>query len=159
MQNTSKLPGVKSIQCLLCSKVTINVGNMKQHFEVHHYRRTYSCDVCNKTCKTKNCLFVHKKTYGHNTSTQPKLWLRFSWITCQALINKLFRWTWLWRICESKLPDSRQMQCLLCNKITIHIGNMKQHFEVNHYHRTYNCEVCMKSFKTKKWRWLSKKEI
>ena len=106
MQNTSKLPGVKSIQCLLCSKVTINVGNMKQHFEVHHYRRTYSCDVCNKTCKTKNCLFVHKKTYGHNTSTQPKLWSRFSWITFLALINKLFRWTWLWRICESKLSQT-----------------------------------------------------
>jgi len=73
MQNTSKLPGVKSIQCLICNKVTINVGNMKQHFEVHHFHRTYTCDVCNKTCKTKNCLFVHKKTYGHNTSTKPSL--------------------------------------------------------------------------------------
>jgi len=71
-QNISKLPGTKHIQCLLCSKITINIGNMKQHFEVHHYRRTYTCDVCNKMCKTKNCLFVHKKTYGHNTSTSAK---------------------------------------------------------------------------------------
>jgi len=48
-----------------------------------------------------------------------------------------------------KLPDSRQVECLLCNKITIHIGNMKQHFEVNHYHRTYQCDLCLKNFKTK----------
>eukprot|EP00092_Neocalanus_flemingeri_P012672 GFUD01013656.1.p1 GENE.GFUD01013656.1~~GFUD01013656.1.p1 ORF type:complete len:326 (+),score=77.09 GFUD01013656.1:43-1020(+) len=48
-----------------------------------------------------------------------------------------------------KRPDSRQVECLLCNKITIHIGNMKQHFEVNHFHRTYKCEVCLKNFKTR----------
>jgi len=66
-QNSSKVPGTKSIQCLLCSKVTLHVGNMKQHFEVHHYHRSYTCDVCMKNFKTKNCLAVHKKNQGHNS--------------------------------------------------------------------------------------------
>ena len=64
-QNTSKLPGGKGIQCLLCSKVTIHAGNMKQHFEVHHYQRTYRCEVCQKFFKTKNSLDCHKKGQGH----------------------------------------------------------------------------------------------
>jgi len=68
-QNSSKVPGTKSIQCLLCSKVTLHVGNMKQHFEVHHYHRSYTCDVCLKNFKTKNCLAVHKKNQGHNSYT------------------------------------------------------------------------------------------
>jgi len=65
-QNTQKhTGGAKSIQCLLCSKVTIHVGNMKQHFEVHHFRRFYKCPVCHRDCKTRNCLSVHRKNYGH----------------------------------------------------------------------------------------------
>jgi len=64
--NTQKhAGGAKSIQCLLCSKVTIHVGNMKQHFEVHHFRRFYKCPVCHRDCKTRNCLSVHRKNYGH----------------------------------------------------------------------------------------------
>eukprot|EP00092_Neocalanus_flemingeri_P035932 GFUD01039124.1.p1 GENE.GFUD01039124.1~~GFUD01039124.1.p1 ORF type:complete len:307 (-),score=76.67 GFUD01039124.1:95-1015(-) len=66
-QNTAKLPGGKGIQCLLCSKVTIHAGNMKQHFEVHHYQRTYKCEICQKFFKTKNSLDCHKKSQGHYT--------------------------------------------------------------------------------------------
>ena len=64
-QNTTKQSGTKSIQCLMCSKVTSHVGNMKQHFEVHHYRRAYKCPVCLKDCKTRNCLSVHRRNYQH----------------------------------------------------------------------------------------------
>ena len=66
LKNTRKQQeGRKCIECLLCNKVTIHVGNMKQHFEVHHYRRVYNCPVCKRNCKTKNCLSVHRKNYGH----------------------------------------------------------------------------------------------
>ena len=68
-QNTSKLPGGKGIQCLLCTKVTIHAGNMKQHFEVHHYQRTYKCEICQKLFKTKNSLDCHKKGQGHYISS------------------------------------------------------------------------------------------
>jgi hypothetical protein len=64
-KNTKKQSGLKSVECLLCNKVTSHVGNMKQHFEVYHYRRIYTCPVCNNVCKTRNCLSVHRKTYGH----------------------------------------------------------------------------------------------
>ena len=66
-QNSCKLQENKSIQCLLCNKITLHVGNMKQHFEVHHYHRSYKCEVCLKNFKTKNCLAVHKKNHGHNS--------------------------------------------------------------------------------------------
>ena len=51
----------KRVQCLLCDKITTHVGNMKQHFEVHHYHRQYKCDVCQKNFKTKNSHDIHKK--------------------------------------------------------------------------------------------------
>lgn len=64
-ENSSKVPGTRSLQCLICQKVTIHIGNMKQHFEVHHYHRSYKCNVCQRNFKTKNSLDVHKKTQGH----------------------------------------------------------------------------------------------
>jgi len=64
-ENSAKLPGSRSLQCLICQKVTLHIGNMKQHFEVHHYHRSYKCCVCEKIFKTKNSLDVHKKTQNH----------------------------------------------------------------------------------------------
>jgi len=64
-ENSTKVPGTRSLQCLICQKVTIHIGNMKQHFEVHHYHRSYKCNVCFRNFKTKNSLDVHKKTQGH----------------------------------------------------------------------------------------------
>jgi len=64
-ENSSKVPGTRSLQCHLCQKVTIHIGNMKQHFEVHHYHRSYKCNICQRNFKTKNSLDVHKKTQGH----------------------------------------------------------------------------------------------
>lgn len=59
-QNTEKHNG--SVRCLICGKVTIMVGNMKQHFEVHHFQREFSCDFCGKVFKTRNSLCVHKRS-------------------------------------------------------------------------------------------------
>jgi len=47
------------------------------------------------------------------------------------------------------MGQEKRVQCLLCDKITAHVGNMKQHFEVYHFHRQYKCDTCQKNFKTK----------
>ena len=41
------------------------------------------------------------------------------------------------------------VKCLICGKMTIHNGNMMQHFEVSHYRRQYMCDFCQKVCKTK----------
>ena len=72
-QNSSKLDlgHAKRVQCLLCDKITTHVGNMKQHFEVHHFQRQYNCEVCQKNFKTKNSLDFHKKNQ-HGASSGSK---------------------------------------------------------------------------------------
>jgi hypothetical protein len=54
--------GAGGVKCLICGKVTLHTGNMRQHFEVYHYRRQYTCEFCQRVCKTKNSLDVHRKT-------------------------------------------------------------------------------------------------
>jgi len=66
-KNSSKVPDSQGtgMQCHLCNKITTHIGNMKQHFEVHHYNRAYKCEVCMKDFRTKNSLDVHKRRHGH----------------------------------------------------------------------------------------------
>ena len=64
-QNTSRVPGTTNIQCHFCSKITIHVGNMKQHFDSNHYHGDYKCDTCQKNFKTKKSLLKHQKNLGH----------------------------------------------------------------------------------------------
>merc|ERR1712096_40346 len=66
-KNSSKVTESQGngMQCHLCNKITTHIGNMKQHFEVHHYNRSYKCEVCMKDFRTKNSLDVHKRRHGH----------------------------------------------------------------------------------------------
>jgi len=66
-QNSSKVQDHQGtgMQCHLCNKITTHIGNMKQHFEVHHCNRAYKCGVCMKDFRTKNSLDVHKRRHGH----------------------------------------------------------------------------------------------
>jgi len=67
-QNCSKVPeeqGGNGLLCHICNKITAHIGNMKQHFEVHHCNRSYKCQVCMKEFRTKNSLDTHKRRHGH----------------------------------------------------------------------------------------------
>jgi len=46
--------------CFLCGKVTAHIGNMRQHFESHHFSLgAIQCEVCEKIFKTKHSLATH----------------------------------------------------------------------------------------------------
>ena len=66
LQNTEKLNG--NVRCLICGKITLMVGNMKQHFEVHHFQREFNCEFCDKVFKTRNSLCVHRRNKHWNSS-------------------------------------------------------------------------------------------
>jgi len=46
--------------CFLCGKVTAHIGNMRQHFESHHFSLgAIQCEICEKIFKTKHSLATH----------------------------------------------------------------------------------------------------
>ena len=59
--HTEKRLAGGGVRCLLCGKETLVMGNMKQHFEVHHFKRDLHCDHCGRPFKTRNSLCVHRK--------------------------------------------------------------------------------------------------
>jgi len=46
--------------CFLCGKIAAHIGNMRQHFEAHHFSLgAIQCEVCEKIFKTKHSLATH----------------------------------------------------------------------------------------------------
>ena len=55
--------GRKNFQCSLCGKLMDRARNCLAHVEAKHFREffTHTCDVCQKTFKTKAILMTHIK--------------------------------------------------------------------------------------------------
>ena len=87
LQNTEKLNG--NVRCLICGKITLMVGNMKQHFEVHHFQREFNCEFCDKVFKTRNSLCVHRRNKHWNSSADKHV-LQPLWFYSEKLIISTF---------------------------------------------------------------------
>ncbi len=63
------------VRCGICQKICLHSGNMKQHFETHHYRSgSQVCPFCQKTFRTKHSLQSHlSRSHRKEKSLQPML--------------------------------------------------------------------------------------
>jgi len=53
-------------QCTICNHTSQHTTNMRNHIEVKHVGTPgYYCQQCNKFCRTKNALSIHKTRYKH----------------------------------------------------------------------------------------------
>ena len=61
LREHSRLAGGGRWECFLCGKITSHVGNMRQHFETHHWKvgGPYVCKICQRVCSTRNALACH----------------------------------------------------------------------------------------------------
>ena len=51
------------IQCSFCDYNSKNIQHVKNHIEARHMDKvytTYTCEICYKSCPTRNSLYVHK---------------------------------------------------------------------------------------------------
>jgi len=46
-------------QCTECNKISKSKANLKKHVEIHMTGLSFSCNYCDKVCKTSNSLNVH----------------------------------------------------------------------------------------------------
>ena len=59
----------KSYKCALCGKISFKNSkntqkdNMKKHIETHLEGLAYTCPICQKECKSRNALALHKGKY------------------------------------------------------------------------------------------------
>jgi len=65
-QNSGQIDG-GTWSCYLCGKITSGSGNMRQHFEAHHFSLGgFQCEFCMKMFKTKHSLATHvSKNHRH----------------------------------------------------------------------------------------------
>jgi len=57
--------------CFLCGKIAAHIGNMRQHFEAHHFSLgAIQCDVCQKSFKTKHSLATHMSKVHRDTKSR-----------------------------------------------------------------------------------------
>ena len=53
-------------QCLDCNHTCQQPTNMRNHIESKHvFTDGYYCQQCNKFCRTKNALSIHRTRYKH----------------------------------------------------------------------------------------------
>ena len=148
--NSLKTPG-GIYMCNFCGKSRNDFSAMKAHMEAMHFPSYsgYTCDLCNKLCKTKHALNCHKSRYHKN----------WDWyLTICVLWNKHFSGVMvdlenlddLARMNSLKTPGGIYM-CNFCGKSRNDFSAMKAHMEAMHFpsYSGYTCDLCNKLCKTK----------
>ena len=51
------------LECTVCGKIGTDIRNMRRHAETHIEGLSYSCNICDKSFRSKNSLGCHKSTY------------------------------------------------------------------------------------------------
>jgi hypothetical protein len=69
-QMVEKISGVWS--CKECQNTAKTKQIIKRHVEIHMEDVSHICNICNKTCKTRNSLQVHM-VRNHSQFTNPRL--------------------------------------------------------------------------------------
>ena len=55
--------GNGELECTVCRKIGKDVRNMRRHAETHIEGLSYSCNICDKSFRSKNSLAVHITKY------------------------------------------------------------------------------------------------
>ena len=60
-QHLEKVDG--TWKCKLCGKTAIKKQHMQNHIETHLEGLSFPCDLCGKTLRSRNALFIHNTRY------------------------------------------------------------------------------------------------
>ncbi|KAL7013155.1 hypothetical protein ACKWTF_015222 [Chironomus riparius] len=152
--------------CQVCSK-KIYKGNMKEHMKIHLRNKSYICNFCNEKFATKFLMIFHlrsqhikSKAYycndcgrGFNDSRHYKNHL-VTHIDSQPfkcdLCPKGYKRK---QLLEFHLigahQTERKLQCTICDFETINLQELKKHRNV--HLKNFQCEVCQKEFKERRY--------
>ena len=126
-QNCTKK--TRGYSCNLCEISTNDFTSMKFHMEAKHFPSCegYTCDVCQKHCKTRHALSTHKSRYHKSSFIDPE---------------KLFQFV----VKDEGKPGPNKWSCRICWKKFDRRIAVTNHCESTHLEKMfrYICQVCNK---------------
>ena len=125
--------------CKLCEKSFIFEKDLKRHNRIVHTAVSQTCEVCNKTYKSKYVFDKHVATHEEGY-VQPMF-------TCQ-LCPRSFTTKFMLahHIKSEHLGIKKTYLCPTCGKSFSQIRSYRQHANVHAGIRPFQCETCGKSF-------------
>ena len=125
--------------CQLCEKSFIFEKDLKRHNRIVHTAVSQTCEVCNKTYKSKYVFDKHMATHKEGY-VQPMF-------TCQ-LCPRSFTTKFMLahHIKSEHLGIKKTYLCPTCGKSFSQIRSYRQHANVHAGIRPFQCETCGKSF-------------
>ena len=109
-------------------------GDLVRHTKTHDTKRSFQCDVCEKTFVNASCLERHKKRHTGERPFQCKVCLK-TFNRADTLKDHIKTHT-----------GERPFKCEVCDKTFIRKGILTDHKKIHTGQRPFKCEVCEKRF-------------
>ena len=124
----------RSFQCDVCEKTFVNASCLKRHKKRHTDERPFQCEVCLKRFNRADILKSHIKTH---TGKRP--------FKCEVCEKTFVNASCLKRH-KKRHTDERPFQCDVCEKTFVDASCLKRHKKRHTDERSFQCEVCEKTF-------------
>ena len=125
----------KIYECAVCNKSFSRKEYLEEHIRTHTGTKPFECPICHKTFVGRTGLNHHKKTHVDGDEKKDSV--------CE-ICGKSFTRHALWTHVKSHEKTHR---CSHCNKCFSTASALKFHITGTHLGcRSYQCEVCGKSF-------------
>ena len=110
---------------------------LTRHMKTHSSERTFSCESCDKTFKTKSNLYSHSVVHQKDSP-------RFFCEECGKVFKHRTSLTSHKRWHQGEKP----YKCNFCSKAFNQKGNLQEHIRIHTGEKPFKCDVCTKAFTT-----------
>ena len=124
----------RSFQCDVCEKTFVNASCLKRHKKRHTDERPFQCEVCLKRFNRADILKAHIKIH---TGKRP--------FKCEVCEKTFVNASCLERH-KKRHTGERPFQCKVCLKTFNRADILKDHIKTHTGKRPFKCEVCEKTF-------------
>ena len=171
---------VERRSCAFCPKQFVFYGDLLRHESTVHTKKvtkTFECQTCHRTFLHQNSLRAHYRATSHNVTnsdneklpTRMNNVLRTSNVSDAVICNDTYNSNnnnnpYECRFCGVQMNDASNLRshervihfgdrphgCEICGKYFSKKHDLKQHLLVHSPKRTFQCSVCLKTFKSQK---------
>lgn len=129
--------------CLLCGILCSGSASMNRHMKLHYPDETAShiCSICGKGFKIRQYLMRHRRK-------EHQVWADNRYPTCQVCGATFDKKCLLYEHMKMHpFEESRNYVCTICNHAAINSYNLRRHMLTHTEQRSFECNICHKTFR------------
>lgn len=123
----------KDYKCDKCDKSFNSVRKLNLHKLNHNEKKSCTCEVCGKTCKSRDCWRAHQKTHNEKN------------IQCKVC-EKMFNRKEALRSHMLTHTGEKPFKCEICGKCFTQKSPLNRHLKLHSEERPFPCELCDSKF-------------